>query len=617
MRSRSLATPARTVAVLAATAVALSAIPLAAIPLASAAPVPDSAPAGVTAPTDPATCGGIPIPATIAGLKPGDLVGSEAVTPGTDSNGAPLLTGASAWRILYISSGADETSPQLVCGLVAAPTTWTPANGIGRVIAWAHGTVGIKQKCQPSNRPDKGLFGPMPGGIGAVSWSTGALSTTGGTAANGALQTLINDGYVVAATDYYSGITPGQTTQGAYQHYAVGMPSGANVLDSVRAAIPLVDPGATATRWDMLTWGHSQGGGSALWAAQLARSYLSRTQPTNPVAPIRLVGVAAAAPATSFTAPSTAKGQLMGYHLGDLDMHMNIPVALGLKINVGAMLFSYVLPNWAELSVNPSAPGARFPAMPPTTTPLQLSSMLASKTQTPGGNNGGLESAPMIADLCLSNPEADAEIAALTEPFANFPTRAFYFVEQIWGRASEGYTKGYLDQTCATSTDAGIQQWCRWLRYNQPGPNGQNPFDKIPRNESGPVPVYVMQGEADNILYCMPADPSNPLAKECLAKQFYESMKPAYCPSRGPASGSLQLNLWPKQVSSTLNHPASHMSIPGQSAAPVSFAGKVSVDPNLTFTDSPLYAFMTSAFTNPSALPRGCHQQVMWASSGG
>lgn len=604
---------------------AIAGLVAAALPV-SAAPAPARVPTGAIASSaitatvpraDAATCGTIAIPSSITGTKPGDLIGSQVITPGNESPGVPLLTGAQTWRILYISAGADENSPQLVCGLVTAPATWTPdADGHARVIAWAHGTVGIKQKCQPSNNPDSGLFGKMPGGLGAVAWGSDLDGTlTSGLARNGALQTFIDQGYVIAATDYFSGIMPGSTTQNAYQHYAAGMPSGANVLDSVRAAIALVDPTGTATRWDMLTWGHSQGGGSALWAGQLARKYLAQTSPTVPVAPIQLVGIAAEAPATSFAAPSTAPTQLMGYHLGDLDMHMNITLNAKNAMDIGAVLFSYVLPNWEQLSATPATPGAKFPATP-NDTALSLASMLAAKTASL--KNAGLTDAPIIASYCLNNTTGELMIATYAIPYGTTPASNWYFIEQIWGHADEGYTKGYLDQTCATSTDAGIQIWCRWLRYNQPGPNGQNPFDKVPRNANGPVPQYIMQGEGDNILYCMPADQANPQQKECLAKQYYNSLAPAYCPNKGPANGSLQFNAWPVQTQKndqgkyTLYHPASHMSIPGQASAPVSYSGVGTNDPNLKFTDSPLYAFINAAFNNPKSLPRGCSQQVMW-----
>lgn len=566
---------------------------------------------------DTATCGSIPIPDTLVGFKPGDLVGSESITPGNDKQGNPLLTGARSWRILYASTGIDETQPELVCGLVAAPADWTPDSGDtrGRIIAWDHGTTGLIQSCQPSASPDTGFFGPTPGGIGAVAWSELTAYETTGLASKGILQTLIDEGYVVAATDYYAGIVPGGGgKQGTYQHYAAGVPSGANVLDSVRAAIALTDPNGSASRWDMLTWGHSQGGGSALWSAQLARKYFTQTTPTTPVAPIRLVGVAAEAPATQFTVPTTAPQQWQGSHLGDLDMHNSVPFG-SINLAIGPALFSYVLPNWAQLSNQTPAEGSLFPSRPGSGA-LDMSWMLASKTAAL--NNAGMDTAPLMARQCLGKSGDLGTIYLAVRPYIANPVKNFFFVEEIWGKASEGYTKGYLDYTCATTSNAGIKSWCRWLRYNMPGPNGTNPFDKVPRNDSGPVPMYIMQGMGDDIIYCMGAANSQALPDKtsCLARQFYQSNRPAYCPTRGQAKGSLQLALFAVRTKDGWAHPSTHLSLPGQVASnPALKGGNPSVNvpnPDLDFADSPLHTFMESAFHDPTSLPSGCTESVVW-----
>lgn len=602
----------------------------AAIPAATAAPgEPPTDAAGAANPVgveasdvdaidrDTATCGSITIPDSLAGFRPGDLVGSESITPGTDKQGNPLLTGARSWRILYVSTGIDETQTELVCGLVSAPDDWTPDSGDarGRIIAWDHGTTGLIQSCQPSASPDTGFFGPTPGGIGAVAWSELTAYETTGLASKGILQTLIDEGYVVAATDYYAGIVPGGGgKQGAYQHYAAGVPSGANVLDSVRAAIALADPDGAAGRWDMLTWGHSQGGGSALWSAQLARKYFAQTTPTTPVAPIRLVGVAAEAPATQFTVPTTAPQQWQGSHLGDLDMHNAVPFG-AINLAIGPALFSYVLPNWAQLSTQTPAAGAKFPARPGSGA-LDMSWMLATKTAAL--NNAGMDTAPLMAQQCLGKSGDLGTIYLIVRPYINNPVKNFFFVEEIWGRASEDYKKGYLDYTCATTSDAGIKSWCRWLRYNMPGPNGTNPFDKIPRNENGPVPMYLMQGMGDDIIYCMGEANSEvpPDKTSCLARQFFQSNRPAYCPTRGQARGSLQLDLFAVRTSDGWKHPSTHLSLPGQVASnPALKGGNPDVNvpnPDLDFADSPLHTFMDAAFHNPSALPQGCTENVIW-----
>lgn len=565
----------------------------------------------------PPACGTLGIPASLDGYAPGDLIGHEVVPIPNDKKGVPLLTDGIAWRILYVSTGVDETDLELVCGLVAAPTAWVPDDdGRGRMVAWAHGTVGLRQDCQPSNSPDTGFFGPTPGGIGAVAWGSLTVNESNGTAADGILQGLITEGYIVAATDYFSGIMPsGYSGPAPYQHYAAGMPSAANVLDSVRAAIAIMreEYPTQASRWEMVTWGHSQGGGAALWAGQLARRYLALTSPTVPVPPIRLVGVAAEAPASQFAPPSTALTQLQGYHLGDIDMHAIHRIGIGAlsaQIAIGPALFSYVLPNWQQLSLRTPAPGARFPAVPATGA-LDMADMLASQADSPpGAEFWGLDTAPKVAALCLGKLTA-AEAGAIAIDVAPYlqPAKAYFFVPQIWGTPETGYKVGQLDKTCATTTDAGIRAWCRWLRFNQPGPNGQNPFDKVPRNDRGLVPVYVMQGMDDDIIHCINSGATVPAPQDCLARQYVDSMRPAYCPRFGAAGGSLQFGVWPKQTGAPYFRPSNHMTIPGQVATATNARG--GIDSGLSFRGSPLHDFFDAAFNDPGDLPSGCVTRVM------
>jgi hypothetical protein len=88
-------------------------------------------------------------------------------------------------------------------------------------------------------------------------------------------------GWVIALPDY-----PGLGTPSPHP-YLVGQSEGRAVLDAVRAARDL-DTGVDLTD-EYAIWGHSQGGHAALFAGQLAESYL----PEYPLA-----GVAALAPAT-------------------------------------------------------------------------------------------------------------------------------------------------------------------------------------------------------------------------------------------------------------------------------------------------------------------------------
>jgi alpha-beta hydrolase superfamily lysophospholipase len=166
--------------------------------------------------------------------------------------------GARAWRILYTTT-RDEGVPALASGLVVAPveTTHTPHP----VIAWAHGTTGVDVSCAPSL-----LASPFTAG------------------ATPALDRVISNGWALVATDYI-----GLGTQGPHP-YLVGQPSGRAVLDAVRAARQLPDlPLADQT----IVWGHSQGGGAALWTGIVAPAYAPE---------VPLAGVAALAPASELPA---------------------------------------------------------------------------------------------------------------------------------------------------------------------------------------------------------------------------------------------------------------------------------------------------------------------------
>ena len=136
-----------------------------------------------------------------------------------------------------------------------AASTAVPPGG-RNVIAWAHPTVGLGVDCAPSRAPD--VEADVQG-----------------------LANFLAAGWVVVATDYAGLGTPGPS------QFLVGGAEAQDVLNSVRAAsrMPGVDAG---TRVGL--WGHSQGGNSVLWAADLAPRYAPE---------LDIVAVAAAAPAAS------------------------------------------------------------------------------------------------------------------------------------------------------------------------------------------------------------------------------------------------------------------------------------------------------------------------------
>jgi pimeloyl-ACP methyl ester carboxylesterase len=177
--------------------------------------------------------------------KPGDILRQEAF------EGAPSQ--ASAFRVLYVSTGLNE-EPIAVSGTIIVPNTPAPDGG-RKVVAWAHPTTGVDDRCAPSLR--KQMFQTIPG-----------------------LEKLLQLNYVVAVTDY-----PGLGTPGPHP-YLVGLSEGRAVLDSVRAATRL--PSAKASH-DFIVWGHSQGGQAALFTGELAKNYAPE---------IFLHGIVAVAPAS-------------------------------------------------------------------------------------------------------------------------------------------------------------------------------------------------------------------------------------------------------------------------------------------------------------------------------
>ena len=184
----------------------------------------------------------LPVPQKIDG-PPGHLLLKLPM------QGAPR--GASAWRVLYVSSGLSG-KPIPVSGVIIIPND--PAPGPGRdVVAWAHPTTGVQDDCAPSLKSD--FFKRIPG-----------------------LADMLSRGFIVTATDY-----PGLGTPGTHP-YLVGVSEGRAVLDSVRAARQL----APVSR-RFAIWGHSQGGHAGLFAGQLARNYAPE---------FSLKGIAVAAPAT-------------------------------------------------------------------------------------------------------------------------------------------------------------------------------------------------------------------------------------------------------------------------------------------------------------------------------
>ncbi|MGH9186012.1 MAG: lipase family protein [Acidimicrobiales bacterium] len=190
--------------------------------------------------------------------EPGQLIWAREI-------GAPA--GASGWRVLYHSRSVDGRDIA-VSGVVFAPDADDIEGAPRPVLADAHGTTGLADKCAPSRQ-----------GSSAVTAST-----------------YLSRGFVVTATDYEGLGTPGR------HPYGVGLSAARGVLDSVRAAQQLP---ATRAGDRVIISGHSQGGGAALIAGELAPTYASE---------LELLGVVAGAPVSELGELATSHtDEFFGY----------------------------------------------------------------------------------------------------------------------------------------------------------------------------------------------------------------------------------------------------------------------------------------------------------------
>ena len=440
-------------------------------------------------PVSPAATGNVcldtDIVAALAGKAPGDLL-----APPQDVTAESGLVYGRLYRMAYATTG-DAGSVVASCGLVAVP----PRTSLTSVIAWAHGTVGLKQVCQPSMNP-AGFVAPVPAGPQRT----------------GQLVTMLRSGAAVTATDYPSqGMGSDQL-----QRYVLGVAEGVAVIDSARvltrnpAAFGLA-PVSPAAELPLIAWGHSQGGGSALWAGQLARQYLALHDDST----LNLAGVAALAPATQLTTSPGQPAHLIGYHLGDRAIYNRDP-GVGVPFPLGSALFSFVTAAWGEVrdATSGSLPFGPTPSVSP-------AAVLTTD---------GLQTAPVVAGSCLAGRDL-VTVALATAKYLD-PERARMFQAPFAGAKVKGRWTGAIDQTCAdpSGTSQAAQDWCAWMQFHMPGPYGVNDYSKVPVDNSGEtVPVYLAQGRDDRIIWCV--DGTGPVGqRSCLTAQFYASMKSSYCP---------------------------------------------------------------------------------------
>ena len=182
----------------------------------------------------------LPIPAFA-----GKLIKSEAVT-------VAGLHGT-MYRVMYASRNVYD-APVSVTGVIAVPNGTPPTGGFP-VVSWAHGTNGMADVCAPSLSPASDI--PLA-------------------------NTLLDQGWVVTATDYQGEGTPG------LHPYLAGFNAAHNTIDIVKAARQLT---AAHAGTSYVVWGHSQGGHTAMFTLKIGAAYAPGLQ---------LKGVVAGAPPSQF-----------------------------------------------------------------------------------------------------------------------------------------------------------------------------------------------------------------------------------------------------------------------------------------------------------------------------
>ncbi len=170
--------------------------------------------------------------------QPGQLIRAEPLPPTLG-----LSEAAYQFRILYTSTdGVSGEGTVAVSGAVFVPKGLPPQGG-WPVIAWAHGTEGVADVCAPS-------------------WAGRSYRDVR------YLNTWLDQGFVIVATDYQGLGTPGP------HPYQNTRPEAYSVLDSVRSILysPVnVENKLLANK--VVIIGQSQGGGAAFSATGYAPTY--------------------------------------------------------------------------------------------------------------------------------------------------------------------------------------------------------------------------------------------------------------------------------------------------------------------------------------------------------
>ncbi|MEH2532477.1 fermentation-respiration switch protein FrsA (DUF1100 family) [Bradyrhizobium sp. AZCC 1588] len=166
--------------------------------------------------------------------KPGLMLREEGIQDQPE-----IVAAATARRILYTSTDARWRSGIIaVSGTLYLPKRTAPQGG-WPLVAWAHGTLGVSDRCAPSwsrHRPRDGAY----------------------------INNWLEQGFAVVATDYQGLGGPGP------HPYLNWEAEGRSVLDAARAAL---DHSKGQIANAVIITGQSQGSGASLGATRLAPSY--------------------------------------------------------------------------------------------------------------------------------------------------------------------------------------------------------------------------------------------------------------------------------------------------------------------------------------------------------
>jgi hypothetical protein len=166
---------------------------------------------------------------------PGDIVRTTPTSFGADGD-------VTATAVAYRSTNATGGANYVTGTLLVPKAAWAGA-GPRPIVSFAVGTQGVGDACASSTA--------IPNG---ASYQQGAL------------RTMLNNGWAVAVTDYEGIGTPGDHT------YVVKDAEAHAVLDIVRAAQRIPGSGVAADA-PVAVWGYSQGGQAAAAAAEAEATY--------------------------------------------------------------------------------------------------------------------------------------------------------------------------------------------------------------------------------------------------------------------------------------------------------------------------------------------------------